>query len=132
MRWINAQVLDKLYGHIEFVSAEADEKVNIINTAFTINESSQAIVEIKEVKLFYNDKRWTIDKQNSNPTLVVGSTSDFAFSNLNFMTETSFITADASQKGNDAFAVDVKFSNVNLDLIFHNTKMFKKYLNNNL
>lgn len=27
---------------------------------------------------------------------------------------------------------DVEFSNVNLDLIFHNTNMFKKYLNNNL
>lgn len=112
LKWINAQVLDKLYGRIEFVSADADEKINIINTAFTINESAQAIVEIKKAKLFYNDKRWTIDKRNGNPTLVVGSTSDFAFTNLNFTTETSFITADASQKGNDAFAVDVKFSNV--------------------
>ena len=27
---------------------------------------------------------------------------------------------------------DVEFSNVNLDLIFLNTNMFKKYLNNNL
>jgi hypothetical protein len=27
---------------------------------------------------------------------------------------------------------DVEFSNVNLDLIFHNTNMFKKYLNNTL
>ena len=48
LKWINAQVLDKLYGRIEFVSAEGDEKINIINTAFTINESAQEIVEIKE------------------------------------------------------------------------------------
>ena len=112
LKWINAQVLDKLYGRIEFVLAEADEKINIINTTFTINESAQAIVEIQEAKLFYNDKGWTNDKRNGNPTLVVGSTSDFAFTNLNFMSETSFITADASQKGNDAFSVDVKLSNV--------------------
>lgn len=112
VKWINAQVLDKLYGRIEFTSAKGAEDLNIINTAFTINDSAQAIVEIQDAELFFNNKRWTIDEQNGNPTLVAASTSDFAFSNLNFITETSSIIADASQKGSDAFAVDVKFSNV--------------------
>ena len=112
VKWINAQVLDKLYGRIEFASAKEAGELNIVNTAFTINDSDQAIVEIQDAELFFNNKRWTIDKQNGNPTLTAASTSDFAFSNLNFITETSAITADASQKGSDAFNVDVKFSNV--------------------
>ena len=112
IEWINAQVSDKLYGRIEFASAKETEAVNIINTAFTVNDSAQAILEIQDAKLFFNNKRWTIDTKNDNPILVATSTSDFAFSNLNFITETSAITADASQKGSGAFIIDVKFSNV--------------------
>ena len=112
VEWINAQVSEKLYGRIEFASAKETEALNIINTAFTVNDSAQAILEIQDAELFFNNKRWTIDNNNDNPILVATSTSDFAFSNLNFMTETSAITADASQKGSDAFTIDVKFSNV--------------------
>ena len=112
VEWINAQVSKKLYGRIEFASAKETEALNIINTAFTVNDSAQAILEIQDAELFFNNKRWTIDNNNDNPILVATSTSDFAFSNLNFMTETSAITADASQKGSDAFTIDVKFSNV--------------------
>ena len=112
VEWINAQVSEKLYGRIEFASAKETEALNIINTAFTVNDSAQAILEIQDAKLFFNNKRWTIDTKNDNPILVATSTSDFAFSNLNFITETSAITADASQKGSGAFIIDVKFSNV--------------------
>jgi hypothetical protein len=114
VEWINAQVSDKLYGRIEFGAAKEAKDINIINTAFTINDSAQAILEIQDVALFFNNNRWTIDKQYGSPTLTATSTSDFAFSNLNFMTENSAITANASQNGNDSFAVDVKFSNVYL------------------
>ncbi len=112
VEWINAQVSDKLYGRIEFTSAKETEALNIINTVFTVNDFAQAILEIQDAELFFNNKRWTIDTKNDNPILVATSTRDFTFSNLNLMTETSAITADASQKGSDAFTIDVKFSNV--------------------
>ena len=112
VKWINALVSDKLYGRIEFASAKETQDVNLINTAFTINDSAQAIVEIQDAELFFNNNRWSIDKQNGNPTLIAASTSDFAFSNINLKTSDSAITADASQRGGDSVAIDVKFSNV--------------------
>jgi hypothetical protein len=114
VKWINAQVLDKLYGRIEYGSAKETKEVNIINTAFTINDAEEAVIEIQDVALFFNNNLWTIDKQSGIPTLIAASTKDFAFSNLNLMTENATIAADASQRGNDSFAVDVKFSNVNM------------------
>ena len=42
VEWINAQVSEKLYGRIEFASAKETEALNIINTAFTVNDSAQA------------------------------------------------------------------------------------------
>ena len=112
VKWINAHVSDKLYGRIEYTHSKAFDQANIINMAFTINDSSQAILEIKDAELLFNKKRWIIDKQNGNPTLVVANKNDFAFSNLNFMTDKSAITAEARQKGSDSFSFDVKFSNV--------------------
>jgi hypothetical protein len=114
VEWINAQVSDKLFGRIEFGATKETKDVNIINTAFTINDTAQAILEIQDVAFFFNNNRWTIDKQYGIPTLIAASTNEFAFSNLNFITENSAITANASQDGSDSFAVDVKFSNVNL------------------
>ncbi len=130
VEWINAQVLDKLYGRIEFASEMETEALNIINTAFTINDSAQAILEIQDAEMFFNNKRWTIDKKNDNPVLVAASTSDFAFSNLNFMTETSTINVDASQKGSDAFTIDVNFSNVYMnDLLSFQKNRWKGIVN---
>jgi hypothetical protein len=103
-----------LYGRLEYGSTKEAKDVNIINTAFTINDAAEAVIEIQDVALFFNNNLWTIDKQGGIPTFIAASTKDFAFSNLNLMTENATIAADASQKGNDSFAVDVKFSNVNL------------------
>ncbi len=111
-QWINAQVGNKLYGRMEFLSEKPSEDLNIINTSFTINDTAQAVFEIQDAELFFNKKKWNIEKKSANPILIASDLTHFTFSNLNLKTGQSAIIANGAQNGNDSFLIDVSFSDV--------------------
>lgn len=110
LNWINSRIKDKLYGRVEFTTNTTPDKLNQLNTSFTINEYSQAVLGIQNADFYFNDKRWKLDLENTPPQLIAKGIKDFSLSKLTLGSNDSKISISASQNGKDSFslALDLK------------------------
>lgn len=113
INWINSKIKDKLYGRAEFVSANSPENTNQFNTSFTINEKSEMLLAIQSADFFFNNKRWQLDKKSS-PTLTAINKNEFTLSPAILKSGTSVIAAEASQRGEKSFSLNLNFEQMAL------------------
>ncbi|NCG04439.1 MAG: hypothetical protein GWO82_03805 [Bacteroidetes bacterium] len=114
MNWINSQIEDKLYGRAEFRSFSTPDKLNQLNTSFTLNELGQAVLGIQNADFYFNKRRWKLDVTETLPLLTANSATDFLLSTLVLKSNTSKISVAATQKGADSFSLGLNLEQVAL------------------
>ena len=114
LNWINSRIKDKLYGIAEFSSSSTPDKLNQINTSFTVNKLGQAVLGIQNADFYFNNKRWKLDVTERPTVLTAKSTTDFSLSTLVLNSNTSKISVAATQKGTDAFSLGLNLKQVAL------------------
>ena len=114
LNWINSQINDKLYGWAEFASEASPDKLNQLNTFFTINENAEAVLGVQRAAFYFNDRLWKLDASDTVPLLTAKSTTDFSLSKLVLSSNTSIISIAATQKGEDSFSLGLDLQKVSL------------------
>ena len=117
LNWINTRINDTLYGRAEFSSSKRPDKLNQISTTFTIDDASQAALGFKSADVYFNNKHWTI-KNAKTPVFRFKNAKQFSLSELTLHSNTSNITAAASQNGDDSFSLGLNFNHVELGDVF--------------
>ena len=112
--WINSQIKDKLYGRVEFTSNTAPDKLNQLNTLFSINDNSQAVLGIQNADFYFNNKRWKLDLENTMPQLIAKGINDFSLSKLTLGSNASKISLSASQNKEDSFTFTLDLAQVEI------------------
>ena len=113
INWINSKIKDKLYGRVEFTSANTPDTTNQFNTSFTINEQSEMLFAIQSADFFFNNKRWQLDMK-STPTLSAKNKNEFTLSPAVLKSGSSVIAAEATQRGENSFSLNLNFEQVSL------------------
>lgn len=114
LNWINTQLNDKLYGRLEFFSANKPSQMNQFNTAFTIDSEAKAVFEILSADFYFNDSHWFVETDDSLPTLKAKSANEFTLSDLTVKSDSSLISVRADQNRDDSFSLGLVFEKVNL------------------
>ena len=115
LNWINSQISGKLYGRAEFVSKTTPDKINQLNTSFTVNKNSEAVLGIQNADFYFNKRRWKLDVVNGSPTLTAKGSKDFSLSKLTLGSNRSKISLAAAQSGNNSFSLALGLEQVALD-----------------
>lgn len=114
LNWINSRIKDKLYGRVEFASNTSPNKLNQLNTSFTINENSHAVLGIQNADFYFNNKQWKLNPENTPPQLIAKSIKDFSLSTITLGSNNSKISLSASQNGKDSFSLALDLEKVAL------------------
>jgi hypothetical protein len=114
LNWINSSINDKLYGRAEFNSVSMPDKLNQLNTSFTLNENGFGVIGFQNADFYFNAKHWKLGMDKEVPIIVAKSIKDFSLSQLNLISNDSKISVAASQEGEDSFALELNLEQVAL------------------